>query len=183
MATLLVIIDRPNTVPIGLLAIISSLTITRIALISQWHSNVNLSDVPFLIGLILTLSTIIVILCMPFRNPALPDDRICPPLTISTHALRSPEDNLSLWQFMTVSWMSPLISAGSSKQLNDEDVWSLSFQFQHKALHETFRILKGSVVKRLLVANGIDLLITAMLGILESLTSESSAFCTILGES
>lgn len=76
-----------------------------------------------------------------------------------------------LWQFMTVSWMSPLITLGSSRQLNDEDVWSLSFEFQHKTLHEKFRELKGSVVRRLLTANGIDLIIISSLAVVSSLAS------------
>ena len=174
IATLLTVVDRPNTVPTGLLAIITSLVVTRLALVFQWHSKVDIADILFFLGLFSALLAIFVILCMPFRSPMLPNDRISKPLTVSTHELRSPEDNLTLWQFMSVSWMSPLISAGSARQLNDEDVWSLSFQFQHKALHESFRLLKGSVVKRLLVANGIDLLIVGSLGILESLTSVPS---------
>lgn len=73
---------------------------------------------------------------------------------------------------MTVSWMSPLIKIGFARQLNEEDVWSLGFQFQHKTLHENFRLLKGSVVRRLLVANGLDLIIISALAILECLASE-----------
>ena len=72
--------------------------------------------------------------------------------------------------------MSPLISVGSARQLDDKDVWSLSFEFQHKALHETFRLLKGTVVKRLLVANGIDLVIITVLATLETLSCRFSTF-------
>lgn len=108
---------------------------------------------------LLALSAISVILCMPFRDPGIPSDQISPADGQPTHELRSPEDNLTLWQFMSVSWMGPLITLGSTRQLNEEDVWSLGFQFQHKALHEKFRELRGSVVMRLLAANGIDLVI------------------------
>ena len=107
---------------------------------------------------------------MPFRSPALSRDSICAPFAAPTHELRSPEDDLTLWQFLTVSWMSPLISVGATKQLDDKDVWSLSLEFQHKALHETFRMLKGTVVKRLLVANGIDLVIITALASLETVS-------------
>ncbi len=67
--------------------------------------------------------------------------------------------------------MSPLISLGSARQLDEEDVWSLSFEFQHRPLHDKFRELKGSVVNRLLEANGLDLVFISVLGVLESLAS------------
>lgn len=67
--------------------------------------------------------------------------------------------------------MSPLISLGFARQLNEEDVWSLGFEFQHRRLHDKFREMKGSVVRRLLAANGIDLVFISVLGILESLAS------------
>ncbi|EKG12941.1 Putative ABC transporter protein [Macrophomina phaseolina MS6] len=98
----------------------------------------------------------------------MPTTDISSPFTSPTSDLRSPEDNLSLWQFLSVSWMSPLIARGYRRQLNDDDVWFLPYDFQHARLHVLFRELKGSVVKRLLVANGLDLIITTSLGILES---------------
>ncbi len=67
--------------------------------------------------------------------------------------------------------MKPLISLGSARQLNDEDVWSLAFEFQHRILHDCFRELKGSVVRRLITANGFDLVIISSLAVLESLAS------------
>ena len=72
---------------------------------------------------------------------------------------------------MTVSWMSPLINLGRKRQLNEEDVWSLGYEFQHKRLHEQFRELKGSVVKRLLKANGLDLILLSSLSVVSSLAS------------
>lgn len=75
---------------------------------------------------------------------------------------------------MTVSWMTPLISLGSARQLNDEDVWSLPFEFQHRILHDSFQELKGSVVRRLISANGFDLVIISSLAVLELLASMKS---------
>ncbi|KAI4254106.1 MAG: hypothetical protein L6R42_007327, partial [Xanthoria sp. 1 TBL-2021] len=60
---------------------------------------------------------------------------------------------------------------GSSRQLNDEDVWQLSLEFQHRILHDQFRELGGSVVGRLLVANGLDLVILLCLGVLEAFSN------------
>lgn len=79
---------------------------------------------------------------------------------------------------MTISWMAPLISLGSARQLNDGDVWSLAFEFQHRILHDSFRELNGSVVRRLITANGLDLVIVSSLAVLESLASMENHFLT-----
>ncbi|KAL8863326.1 MAG: hypothetical protein Q9178_000006 [Gyalolechia marmorata] len=106
---------------------------------------------------------------MPLRDPRIASDDISPANEKPDHRRRSPEDNLTLWQFMSVSWMSSLISIGSTRQLDDEDVWQLGYEFQHQILHAKFRELGGSVVRRLLAANGLDLVILLCLGVLEVL--------------
>ena len=83
---------------------------------------------------------------------------------------------MTLWQWMTVSWMSPLIKIGSRRQLNDEDVWLLGYEFQHRQLHDTFRELKGSVLRRLIRANWIDLALLSGLAILELTANYSIPF-------
>ncbi|RYP76118.1 hypothetical protein DL771_001942 [Monosporascus sp. 5C6A] len=86
---------------------------------------------------------------------------------------RSPEDNLTLWQFMSVSWLAPLISLGYDKQLSDCDVWKLPYEFQHNRLHQRFQYLEGSLTRRLLLANGLDLMIITLLGVIEALVKLS----------
>jgi hypothetical protein len=105
------------------------------------------------------LTASVVILCMPLRDPFVSTNGISAVGAIPTIHQRSPEDNLRLWQFLSVSWLSPLLSMGKNRQLHEEDVWSLGFEFQHTRLHEKFRQLQGTVVKRLLRANGIDVCI------------------------
>ena len=73
---------------------------------------------------------------------------------------------------MSVSWMGPLISLGNTRQLNDQDVWFLGYEFHHSVLHDTFKELRGTVVRRLLKANAIDLIIISILGILELMASK-----------
>ena len=116
----------------------------------------------------------IVVLRMHLRDPQLPEEGISKPFDQPSSSLRSPEDNLTLWQFMTVCWMSPLISVGSKKQLSEDDVWSLGHEFQHRLLHDRFVELKGSVTRRLLAANGHDLVITSALAVLECTASKYS---------
>ncbi|KAF2153144.1 ABC bile acid transporter [Myriangium duriaei CBS 260.36] len=104
---------------------------------------------------------------MPFRDPKLPPKGISKPFTPPTAAQRSPEDNLTLWQWMTVSWLAPLIQIGNKRQLHPEDVWTLPYEFQHRHLHDAFSSLRGSVVHRLLRANWIDLVILCLLSLVE----------------
>jgi ABC-type multidrug transport system fused ATPase/permease subunit len=104
---------------------------------------------------------------LPLRDPTLSDDDIARPGREPTVDLRSPEDNLTTWQWMSVTWMAPLIWIGSKRQLNSKDVWFLPYEFQHRHLHDAFRELKGSVLWRLLYANWLDLYILTMLGFAE----------------
>lgn len=164
-------IDRPKTTPFGILAIALSLLATQLALLVDARTSLHVRDIVVSLELLAGFLAVVVILCMPLRNPYLPKDQISSPFGHPTSQLRSPEDDLTLWQFMTVSWMTPLITLGSARQLNEKDVWSLAFEFQHGMLHDSFRELKGSVVRRLIAANGIDLVIISSLAVLESLAS------------
>ena len=148
-----------------------SLTVTQLTIVLDIRSILRAQAASATLELLAGISAVVTILCMPLRDPDLCNDQISPPYAHPTSGLRSPEDNLTLWQFMTVSWMTPLISVGSVRQLNDRDVWALAFEFQHNILHERFRELKGSVVRRLVTANGLDLVIIACLAVLESLAS------------
>jgi ABC-type multidrug transport system fused ATPase/permease subunit len=121
------------------------------------------------VGVCLPLASIITVLNMPLRDPPLGSTGIGKPFSEPTYAVRSPEDAITLWQWMTVSWMAPLIRIGYKRQLHNEDVWLLKFDMQHTRLHMLFREVSGTVLARLLKSNGPDLLITATLGVLEML--------------
>jgi hypothetical protein len=171
IAGLLVVFNRPKTTPYPLLVLYSSLLMPPIVLLNGDRIITRNECISTGIVLFAALSAIAGILLMPMRDPDLPDDDISRIFEPPNPRLRSPEDNLSLWQFMTVSWMSPLISRGLTRQLNEEDVWSLSHEFQHRKLHDTFRELSGSVLRRVVVANVLDLVIVSILGIVELLAS------------
>lgn len=171
MATLLSIFDRPKTAPFGLLATTTSILVAQLALLVPAPFLDKVDNILLILAIIPTVAVIAIILCMPLRSPESSKHQISPVYEKPTYDLRSPEDSLTLWQFMSVSWMSPLISLGSTRQLNEEDVWSLSFEFQHRPLHDRFREMRGSVVRRLLAANGLDLVFISILGVLESLAS------------
>lgn len=164
----LLLTDRPKTAPFGVLtgyvvaAVCQGLATSSHQPLSETGRGIDLTI------LILSILAILAVLLMPLRDPNVPAKEVSVPFSEPTSSLRSPEDSMYLWQYMTVSWMSPLISTGSKRQLQDEDVWQLPYEFQHRRLHESFRLLKGTVITRLLQANGIDLVILTMLGLWET---------------
>ena len=60
-----------------------------------------------------------------------------------------------------------LIKIGNKRQLREDDVWFLGYEFQHRHLHDAFRKLKGTVFYRLLRANWMDLAILSILAVME----------------
>ena len=135
----------------------------------------------FFLGVIATsavaaLALLVIEVNLPLRDPQWPHHDIAKPGTEPTAKLRTPEDNISTWQWYTVSWMKPLISLGRERQLNSEDVWFLGYEFQHRHLHDAFRQLKGSVLRRVLQANWVDLVILTILALAELAADFSSPF-------
>lgn len=169
VAVVYIITQHPRSASAFLLIIFVSIVIGEIAIIAtHFHGPIVKRDPMLTIsgGLCSFLSTVIII-NVPLRAPEMSRQGISPPFAIPTNELRSPEDNMTFFQWMTVSWMAPLIKVGNTRQLNDGDVWLLGYEFQHRYLHDAFRELKGSVVRRLLAANWIDLAILSLLAIVE----------------
>lgn len=150
-----------------------SIVIVELVVLTNSHQALHVEHIPDILATVTAFVAIGIIMCMPMRHPKLPNDDISAVFEPPTSELRSPEDNLTLWQFFTVAWMSPLISVGKKRQIDDEDVWSLAYEFQHKRLFDHFRKMQGSVLVRLLKANGIDLVIMTSLALLELLANLS----------
>ncbi len=165
-------IDRPRSPPGSVFFVHVVLLADQLALLLgvpkllKWPFNLV-----WAVEMAASISSLAITLAMPIRDPLLDNRDISVPFQTPTYRKRSPEDNFSLWHWMTVSWMSPLISTAYRRQLQDEDVWLLPYQFQHDRLHRLFRQVKGSVTLRILQANAPDLFITSGLGIIESATS------------
>ncbi|EAQ87755.1 hypothetical protein CHGG_04374 [Chaetomium globosum CBS 148.51] len=139
---------RPRVVP-GAVFVINSVLLFVVASILALMPDALSGGWPRIIswvaGVALPLASIILMLSMPMRDPLLDSTGIGKPSDEPTAKLRSPEDIITLWQWMTVSLMGPLIKIGYKRQL-----------------------LSGTVFVRLLKANGVDLLITTFLGVLET---------------
>ena len=170
-AAMLVATRRPTTTPFSLLALYSSLLLSHFVLFSDVSSKRSFDGIAAVLGLLAGFVALATVLSMPMRDPTLPSDEISLAFSAPDPQLRSPEDNLTLWQFMTVSWMEPLLSLGATRQLHDSDIWALGYEFQHQRLHQRFRELRGSVLRRIIEANKMDLIIVSFLGVVELLAS------------
>ncbi|KIX03561.1 uncharacterized protein Z518_07114 [Rhinocladiella mackenziei CBS 650.93] len=160
---------RPRTASILLFIDFIGIAAAELSLIaSEFSENLHSqSAILSVSSAILAAVALIAVVNMPLRDPSWSREEISRLFSTPTNKLRSPEDRMTLLQWMTVSWLSPLIRIGNERQLHDEDVWLLAYEFQHRHLHDRFRELKGTVVRRLIVANWIDLAILTMLAILE----------------
>ncbi|KAI2471199.1 canalicular multispecific organic anion transporter 1 [Annulohypoxylon bovei var. microspora] len=168
VALFITALSRPRNTPKTLLILFIAITVCGVVSLVSFYNETERVNIIHVAAVGVALATIFLILAMPMRDPDLDSTGIANSTLPPTSLLRSPEDNLSLWQFMTVSWMSPLISQGYNHTLNNEDVWLLPYDFQHERLHILFRDLKGSIIKRLLLANGLDLFIITFLGLVET---------------
>jgi len=145
-------------------------------MLSHKQTSLTIKNFPVVVAPVAALLGIIMVLNMPLRDPVLSNKGISPVFGPPTVELRTPEDNLTPWQYMAVSWMDPLIQKGVKHQINDEDVWDLGWEFKHARLHKAFRILKGSVTRRVFVANGMDLVRTTSLNVVQLIASKSNIF-------
>lgn len=148
------------------------LTLGCVEVISCFNDHYSMPDgskVPNIVCAVAALLAVMIIGNLPMTDPRLSTTEVSPAYDVPTKDLRSPEDNITLWQFLTVSWMSPLISLGSSRQLHEPDVWTLGYQFLHRPLHDVFQEVRGSMIWRIVQANGLDIAITSLLGLIELL--------------
>jgi hypothetical protein len=170
LASFFMAIVRPRSCPTPMLAFYSSAAVVHfVTAITQNFSIRSVQSASPIVAMIAALGATLVMFVMPLRDPQLPHANISKVGEIATSELRSPEDNLTLWQFLTISWLEPLLTVGKTGKLSEEGVWSLGYEFQHKRLNDMFRQLRGSVVRRTVRANGVDLIITSLLGLIDAL--------------
>lgn len=168
-ATFFIVTIRPRSSPTSLLAFFITAFVVELSLLLSFMTYSMLRLVCHYITLSAAALACIIICLMPMRAPNLPCIDIAAVGQQPSNHFCSPEDNLRLWQFLTVIWMAPLISIGRKRQLHEDDVWFLGFEFQHRRLHDKFRRLRGSVINRLLQANGIDIFIITVISIVQML--------------
>jgi hypothetical protein len=82
---------------------------------------------------------------------------------------------LSSW--LTFTWVNPFISLGSSKELEPEDLPSLSLTMQTAIVFDRFRQIAGStLLRRILLANRLDLALDAGLTLISVVFNYAGPF-------
>lgn len=157
-----VLIQRPKSCPTSLVAYYISVIVVEGSSIDNWAMPPSFENSTHHVSIVAAFASVLVVLVMPMRPASLSTESISKAGSIPSHDERSPEDNLQLWQFLSVSWIAPLITIGNKQQVEESNVWLLGYQFQHQRLHEAFRVLRGTVTRRLLQANGIDVSILTL---------------------
>jgi hypothetical protein len=169
MTLVVVLLIRPRVASVSIMFPFINLLVLQLGLLVVHQSNYYSFRRILLAGVAMLAP--VMILNMPLRPQDTSIEGIGNIHDAPKPELRSPEDNITLWQWMTASWVTPLLALGKRRQLNEGDVWSLPL-FQHRELHDTFREPSGPVFRRLMAANGHDIVITGTLGLVELVASE-----------
>lgn len=175
-ALLITVMERPSKTPrLLLIQYVSILGASTSIYAIRFLDRTLFGIDPFrLARMALCLVSILVIGFMPIREPSWGNEDIGQPGIQPSHNLRSPEDDLCLFSFWTMSWVNPLAKASRKREITEEDVWQLPFEFQHTRLYMAFRELKGKLLLCLIEANGLDLSIATSLAIAERVAEVSN---------
>ncbi|KAG5985002.1 hypothetical protein E4U55_002109 [Claviceps digitariae] len=174
-AVLISALDRPTSTPRILLLQYLLIFSASIGTYSAQFLNLQLFTLdPFHISRVaLALAAILIIGNMPFRNPAWGTDDIGSAKLPPSHHVRSPEDNLTLFRFWAVTWVYPLAKLCRQREITVEDVWQLPLDFQHTRLYLAFRELRGKLLPCLIEANGLDLFVSTVFAVAETVAEVS----------
>ncbi|CAO1622047.1 unnamed protein product [Parajaminaea phylloscopi] len=87
------------------------------------------------------------------------------------------EDRCTLWQWMTFSWLSPLIAVAVTRPLEKADVWAISRSCRSSLLLRKFKQVPGlTLPRRILRANNHDILLDITLTLASAILSYASPF-------
>lgn len=147
---------------------------------------------PFLVAFsAISLATSVVILMVCLSYPMmdiLPSPTVAPLGSRPSCIYSSPEDAVSLWNWMTFNFISPILDRAGEGTLNEEDVWDLPPDFKHANLFGKYLKVvdenpRMSFVWFLLRSNSQDLIIdlslklyTSVIGIVDLITSFERIF-------
>ncbi|OJA13396.1 hypothetical protein AZE42_08993 [Rhizopogon vesiculosus] len=128
-----------------------------------------------LLGLISNLVAVFVVLAvvgnMPFE---LPSNHV---KKEDIYVKYSPEDYVTMWEWITFSWVYPLIKRGSVMTMNEDDVWDLSLNQQSRPVFTRFSdIIRSSLLRRLWAANSMDLILDFCLTFVSVIFNYASPF-------
>lgn len=89
----------------------------------------------------------------------------------------APDDRVTLFSWLSFSWIDSFIRFGNTKELEPEDLPDLSPTMQTAYLFERFSQLKGSsLLRRIFWANKLDLALDAVLTLVSVVLNYASPF-------
>ena len=166
------ILARPTTSPFSLA--LASVLASISAVFDLYHYFIYISPVynpslGLLAGLSLTLTFAILALSLSYPMQDIrPSPTVSPVWAPPSRSYSSPEDSVTLWNWMTFDYIKPLLDRAGEGTLNEEDVWDLPPGFKHANLFGKYlRVTekdkkegkKTSLVWFLLSSNSQDLII------------------------
>jgi hypothetical protein len=160
---------RPLRCPISLSAYYSGVILYDFAILTGLDSPSNFLSVLYLTSFSCSILGIAVLLLMPVNPFSCDIQNIGKYGATASSEFRSPEDYISLSHWLSVSWLSPLLSVGKMRLINESDVWTLPLSFQHGPLLEGMKVLRGSLLRRLIRANAIDIVLLLVMSLVDML--------------
>ncbi|KAG9119646.1 hypothetical protein FRC07_005246, partial [Ceratobasidium sp. 392] len=140
------------------------------ASIASSNNAFTLSHLGRVVDSILTLAGIVMVVDMPLSITGKPESD-------EEGLLPSLEDHCTLWQWITFTWVSPIISLGALQPLEEKDVWQLSKIMRTRVLMRKFlQVKRSSLVRRILAANAMDLFLDGSLTVVSTLMNFSAPF-------
>ncbi|KAF8836435.1 P-loop containing nucleoside triphosphate hydrolase protein [Paxillus ammoniavirescens] len=89
----------------------------------------------------------------------------------------SPEDYVTIFEWVTFSWVYPLIKRGTRMNMNEDDVWNLSPTTQSRPVFAKFSTTRGStLLRRLFWANSLDLILDFCLTVVSVVFNYASPY-------
>ncbi|KAL1739961.1 hypothetical protein HDZ31DRAFT_20024, partial [Schizophyllum fasciatum] len=97
-----------------------------------------------------------------------PNEDVARPHDTPTACQTVPEDDVTLWQWFTFSFVEPIFGVSDKRTLQAADVWNLSPYFQHKNLFNKYleyvtKHPDHSLLRFLLASNSLDLILDLLL--------------------
>jgi hypothetical protein len=184
IVALVIALTRPRSCPIGLMAFYIGSTVVEsaglgydtVTGVGNFTIMPNPRTASHQLVLILSVASVLILLAMPMRVESRDYSPIAKVGAVPSSADRTPEEALRLWQYLTVSWVSPLLRVGNARQLQREDIWRLPYTFQSRRLAEAFRDVPGSsIIWRLVRANILDCVVLVLTAVVDVLCSRCLA--------
>ncbi|KAI5836067.1 P-loop containing nucleoside triphosphate hydrolase protein [Schizophyllum commune Tattone D] len=97
-----------------------------------------------------------------------PNRDVAKPYDMPTSSQTVPEDDVTLWQWFTFSFVEPIFGISDKRTLQATDVWNLSPYFQHRNLFNKYLEYrtahpKHTLLRFLLASNSLDLILDLLL--------------------